>query len=76
MLRISMILWCLLLLHSPDGGDLWIESGAVAVIKRGLPAYHDHITKQANTIIYTSNGKAFSLRETDAQVAALLKTGC
>jgi hypothetical protein len=74
MCRITVLcLWCLLLLHSPDGSEIWIESNAINVIKSGVP-HRDHIAKGTGTVVYTTTGKNFGIRENDGDVARMIKS--
>jgi hypothetical protein len=68
----SVICLCLLLLHSPDGSELWIESNAITVIKSGVP-HRDHIAKGIGTVVYTAKGN-FGIREADGDVAKMIKS--
>jgi hypothetical protein len=64
---------CLLLFHSSDGSLIWIESTAISVLKPA-PAHLDHVTKGTQTIIYTSTGKTFGVREEEDAIERLVKT--
>jgi hypothetical protein len=64
---------CLLAFHSSDGSAIWIESAAISVLKPA-PAHLDHVTKGTQTIIYTSTGKTFGVRETEGAIALGVKS--
>jgi hypothetical protein len=71
-MKLFATLWCLLLLHSSDNNPLSIESTAISVLKPAL-IHHDHVTRGTQTIVYTSAGKTFGVRETYEDITRQLK---
>jgi hypothetical protein len=63
---------CLILLHSADKADLWIESAAITVVRPVLPEHQDHVAKGTRTLVYTA-GKVFGVREEEPAIERLIK---
>jgi hypothetical protein len=64
---------CLLLFHSSDGSLIRIESTAVTVVK-GVHEFPGHLATGTKAVIYTLSGRTFAVRETDEEVARLLRS--
>jgi hypothetical protein len=64
---VRAVFFCLLLFHSSDGSPIWISAAAITVLKPA-PAHQDHLAKGTQTIIYTSTGKTFGVRELDQDI--------
>jgi hypothetical protein len=63
---------CLILVHSADGGDLWIESAAITVVKPLFGEHQDHLAKGTRTLVYTA-GKVFGVREEEDAIERMIK---
>lgn len=72
-LRLVWSVGCVLLLHSPNGDDLWIRTGAIGAIKP-VGKYQDHLAKNTHSIIY-DYGKPLGVRETTQTIIDMIK-GC
>lgn len=62
---------CFLMVHSPDGHELWLDVDAVSAVQP-VTRHQDHIVIGTNTVVYTAAQK-FGVRETDAAVLKLIK---
>ena len=67
--RIVLGLECLLVFHSPDGSELWVESDIIKVIRPVGNAHREHIAPGTHSVLYLAVRPAgFGLTETAAQV--------
>jgi hypothetical protein len=64
---------CLILVHSSDGGSLWVESEAITVLKPLLSKHQDHLARGTRTLVYTA-GKVFGVRESEEDIERMIKS--
>lgn len=67
-------LFCLLVLHSPDGSPLLVFSNSVRVVR---PVAHEHglrshVAKNTNSVVY-SGGQNFGVSETAVMILQKLR---
>jgi len=68
-----MLLGCFVVLHSPDGHNLAVNTDGIAMVRDGT--HHiDHIAKGTGAILYTAGGKV-GVFETQDEVLKTIK-GC
>lgn len=64
------LLPCLIVLHSPDGGTLQIESNSIYAVRDASGAVAEHLAKGTHTVLYVGS-KVFGVTETPEQIAEL-----
>jgi hypothetical protein len=64
----------LLLLHSPDGREIYIRADSVTTMRAAAPDHKNKlVTETARCVLHTEDGKFNSVRETCQTVRALFQ---
>jgi hypothetical protein len=63
-------LWCLIILHSPGGQQLWLSSEHFVAMAPG-EAHQGHVAKGINAIINMGN-KSFGVTETPNEIERMI----
>lgn len=67
------IVWCLLVLHSPDGSRIIIESSTINVVRPVTTSTRDHVAPNTHTVIYAGvRPNGFGVREQLAEVVRMM----
>ena len=70
-----MALGCLLVFHSPDGTELWVESDIIKVIRPVGASHREHIAPGTQSILYLGVRPAgFGITEPAQQVLGKIGT--
>ena len=63
---------CLVLLHSPDGSDILIETNSVTAI-RPVVEDSEHVADGSRAIVYLVD-KSFAVRESEVRIIEIIGT--
>ena len=69
---LSLAFVCIFMLHSPDGGSLWLQGDFITVIQK-VSKYQDHMALGSNTILHMASGRRWIVRETEVDILLLIK---
>jgi hypothetical protein len=61
------LLACLILLHTPDGGEIYIEAAHVVAIRPASQVHMENLAKGSNTVVYTAD-ENFAVTEEEHSV--------
>lgn len=68
-----MVAVCMLILHSPDGTALLVDSDTFTV-RQIDPRHQDHVAKGTNSVIYLNfRPNGFGVKETIEQISDMIR---
>lgn len=67
---------CIIVLHSPDGSQLRVETRNLTAVRAVPLGFKEQIAPGTKTIVYSAGAQKFGVIETPEEIAAMIEEEC